>query len=490
MRNSLSHPLQIAEVVIKHGYGKLGITFCPGKRQAHAASGVWFRDLDTDIKAISEWNATAIVTLVTDRELDALGVNEFRDVVTRYHMDWYHLPINDGCAPDFAFEERWTKRGEELRARLRDGANILVHCKGGLGRAGTIAARLLVELEVGCEEAVRLVSRARPGAIETDTQMRHVMACRSAVEHQPDRSLASSRDRAIGAMLGLAVGDAVGATLEFRRRDSYPPLTDMIGGGPFRLAPGEWTDDTAMAIGLAEALLSPSGFAETDLMSRFVDWRDNGAYSCAGKCIDIGLTVSAALRRYKRDGNPIAGSSAANSAGNGSLMRLSPVAVRHWTDRSRLREIAARQSRTTHGAAEAVDACVGFAEILADAIAGEPRSRVMRSRKMGHHHRITAILEGEWRNKHRGEIGSSGHVAHSLEAALWCVARSGTFEQAVLRAANLGEDADTTAAITGQLAGALYGASAIPSAWLARLAWVTRLKDLAAGLFVASVDKP
>ena len=280
-------------------------------------------------------------------------------------------------------------------------------------------------------------------------------------------------------MLGLAVGGALGTTLEFSARDTRPRLTDLIGGGPFKLKPGEWTDDTAMALALMDSLNANPRLDEADLIRRFVAWHETGEYSCTGTCFDIGNTVRSALQRFKRSGEPFAGSADPMSAGNGSLMRLAPAAIRHWQDRAKLRDVAARQSRTTHGAPEAVDACVAFAEVLADAIAGYPRSQVLRVRDYPYAGQIGAIMAGSWRGKRRSEIRSSGYVAHSLEAALWCVGRTTCFADAVLLAANLGEDADTTAAITGQLAGALYGVNGIPDKWLGQLAWRERIEEMA-----------
>lgn len=305
------------------------------------------------------------------------------------------------------------------------------------------------------------------------------MQVRGEVEWLPDRSEAEIADRAMGALLGLAVGDALGTTLEFCARDSQPRLTDMAGGGPFALKAGEWTDDTAMALALMDSLNADPQLDETDLMRRFVSWHETGAYSCTGTCFDIGLATRSALQRYKRTGQPLAGSTDPMSAGNGSLMRLAPVAIHHWQDRSGLRDVAARQSRTTHAAPEAVDACVAFAEVLADAIAGVPRSQVLRPGDYPYAGQIGPIMAGSWRGKRRSEIHSSGYVAHSLEAALWCVGRTSSFADAVCLAANLGEDADTTAAITGQLAGALYGAQVIPAGWLTKLAWRERIERMA-----------
>ena len=483
MRTSQTHPLQIAEVrpatSLGPGLGRIGLTFCPGKQQADAMTGGWARDLGLDLDAVAAWNAAVIVTLVEDHELDSLGVPQLGAEVAARHMDWLHLPIADVSAPDAGFEAAWTQAGEGLRARLRAGFGVLVHCKGGLGRAGTIAARLMVELGCDPAEAVKAVRAARPGAIETQDQWHHVQAVQPVLEPQPDRSPTAIRNRAAGALLGLAVGDAIGTTLEFKPRDSQPRLTGMTGGGPFRLQPGQWTDDTAMALALAASLEHDPQLDEADLMRRFTAWWETGECSCTGTCFDIGVTTSQALSRWQQTGDPFAGSTRPDTAGNGSLMRLAPVAIAHWRDGASRRNIAARQSRTTHAAPEAVDACVAFADLLAEAVAGEPRSTVLRPRDGDFAGAIAAIMTGSWRDRPRDAIRSSGYVAHSLEAALWCVGRTASFADAVLLAANLADDADTTAAITGQLAGALYGLDGIPADWRATVAWEARIVAMA-----------
>ena len=478
-RTSLTHPLQIAIVHPGPGLGRIGITFCPGKHQPSSATGSWARDLNLDVRAIADWGAAAVLTLVEGHELTALKVEGLGAAVEARSMDWLHAPIPDVSTPDAAFEAQWVEIGEGLRDRLRAGFDVVVHCKGGLGRAGLIAARLMVELGVEPTKSVAEVRKARPGAIETPAQERHVLACRPVPERQPSTSADAIRDRAVGALLGLAVGDAIGTTLEFKSRDTYPLLTDMIGGGPFGLKPGQWTDDTAMALALADSLAACSGIDEQDLLARFVDWWRRGTYSCTGRCFDIGGTTAQALRRWETTKADHCGSTDPASAGNGSLMRLSPVAIRFWNDRPALRDAAARQSRTTHAAPEAVDACILYAEMLADAIEGRPRSEVLRSRGKGWAGKLEAVADGSWRGKPRGDVDASGYVVAALEAALWSVSRAPAYDRAVLHAANLGQDADTTAAIAGQLAGALGGRSSISQTWLARLAWRDRLEKVA-----------
>lgn len=482
-RTSKSHPLQIAELNTKPGGGRIGITFCPGKRDSGAMTGAWDRNIDIDLDRIAEWEAVAVVTLLENHEINSLGVPGLGEKVRDRHMSWYHLPIRDGSVPSPEWEEKWVNASTELRGILAAGFNILVHCKGGLGRAGTVAARLLVELGHEGPEAIAATRKVRPGALETVEQEQYVLSAGRPDQEIPANGEAAQRDRAIGVLVGLAVGDALGTTLEFSRRDSARRLDDMVGGGPFCLKPGEWTDDTAMALALADSLEACDRLDPRDLADRFVAWRDEGRYSSNGACFDIGITTTRALSRYLSDGNPLAGSTDAQSAGNGSLMRLAPVAIRYWNDPAQRQQAAALQSRTTHGAEEAVDACVGFADLLADAISGKPRETVLGPRSFDGAETVAAILAGGWGGKARHEVQSSGYVIHTLEAAIWCVGRTGNFRDAVLLAANLGDDADTVAAVTGQLAGALYGASSIPGAWLEKIALGGRISSFASRLF-------
>ena len=462
------------------------MTFCPGKTQPDASTGGWARDLALDLDVIAAWGASAVVTLLELHEFDILRVPTLGQEVARRHMSFVHLPIPDGSVPGKAFEAAWVMEGEGLRARLRDGASVLLHCKGGLGRTGMIAARLLIELGVPQNVAIERVRRARPGAIENAAQMAHVRAASALPEPSPATESAALEDRAVGALLGLAVGDALGTTLEFQHRDDAAHrLVDIVGGGPFSLPAGCWTDDTSMALALADSLLAYHRFDSKDLMQRFLSWWQNGAYSPTERCFDIGGTTRAALSRFKVNGNPMAGSTDPDSAGNGSLMRLAPVAIRHWKDAAARRVVAAEQSRCTHAAAEAVDACVLYADLIAEAIAGRRRSEILAPRDFDGAPTIAALAGGAWRGRHRSEIRGAGYVVRSLEAALWCIGQTADFSEAVVLAANLREDADTTAAITGQLAGALYGASAIPHEWRSKLAWGDRIESTARRLFRA-----
>jgi protein-tyrosine phosphatase len=201
-RTSLTHPLQIAEVRASPAHGRIGITFCPGKQDMDAMSGAWARDLSTDLDAIVAWGATALVTLVEPSELSTLKVADLGPMALARGLDWRHLPIPDFSVPSPAFERRWLADGHDIRAKLRAGEDVVVHCKGGLGRAGMIAARLLVELGVEPEAAIRTVRAVRKGAIETHGQLALV---RRTVAIPPD-GLDVAALRKVGGQLGSNPG--------------------------------------------------------------------------------------------------------------------------------------------------------------------------------------------------------------------------------------------------------------------------------------------
>jgi ADP-ribosyl-[dinitrogen reductase] hydrolase len=352
---------------------------------------------------IAAWNAAAVVTLLEDQE-HALGIAQLGQEVRRRHMEWHHLPIADISVPSERFESTWADDTSRIQSLLERGWNVLIHCKGGLGRAGMIAGRLLVQLGTDPERAIEMVRAARgPGAIETSAQERWIGAGRASPPVQPSREMNAIRDRAVGALLGLAIGDAVGTTIEFQPKPEYAVVDDIVGGGPFRLKLGQWTDDTAMALALAESLIAHPEFDPADLMARFVDWYRNATYSCTGTCFDIGNTVRAALNRFERTGETFAGLADPKSAGNGALMRLSPVAIRYWSDRQKMRDTAALQTRITHGASEAVEATSLFAEMLADAISGKSPDEILAPRAGSFIGKIEAIATGNsWRDTRLG----------------------------------------------------------------------------------------
>ncbi len=301
----------------------------------------------------------------------------------------------------------------------------------------------------------------------------------------------SREDRYAGCLLGLAAGDAVGTAVEFRPPGTFAPVTDLTGGGPFGLEPGQWTDDTSMALCLAESLLETGGFDPADQMRRYVRWWREGHLSSTGRCFDIGNTVRAALARFEATGEPFSGSTDPRSAGNGSLMRLAPAAMRYADDPARAVESCGESSRTTHGARTCVDACRYFGGLLVGALGGADKETLLSPRYAPVEGlweaaplcpEIDAVAAGSFKVKDPPEIRGTGYVVDSLEAALWAFHRSSAFREGCLLAVNLGDDADTTAAVYGQIAGAHYGASGIPGGWLDRLAAADLIREMSSGL--------
>ena len=290
-------------------------------------------------------------------------------------------------------------------------------------------------------------------------------------------SLLASKFR--GALLGLALGDALGTTLEFSARDSKPKVTKLTGGGPFNLKSGQWTDDTSMALCLAHSLIRCEESVLADQIKLYWYWWREGAFSVNGECFDIGNTVMSALYKYETEKNVYAGSTSPDTAGNGSLMRVAPAALFAFSSPKEVARICGESSRTTHGAVEAVDACRYFGVLIHGAIRGVPK------------HKLTTELytptKGMWdgraalapkvveaalnaHKKTRDQIKSSGYVIDTLEAAIWAFHHTDTFEDGAVLAVNLAGDADTVGAVYGQLAGAYYGEMQINPEWIRELA--------------------
>ncbi|MGZ3745466.1 MAG: ADP-ribosylglycohydrolase family protein [Pseudobdellovibrionaceae bacterium] len=305
---------------------------------------------------------------------------------------------------------------------------------------------------------------------------------------QFNRALRTNRaelGRFRGCLLGLACGDAVGTAVEFKVRGTFKPVTDMVGGGPFNLNIGEWTDDTSMALCLAASLIERGQFDAKDQMEKYCLWMNTGYMSSNGRFFDIGHATLKALRRFQQTGVPFLGSTDKYSAGNGCLMRLAPIPMFFYPNKDSVIDMAANSSRTTHAAHECIEASQLFGAILFMALSGGHKEDILLGHGITHldSDALTAIAQGEYRNKKIYEVRGSGYVVESLEAALWCFWHTHTFQGAILQAANLGDDADTTAAICGQIAGAYYGEANIPSHWKKRLVMKNEILSMADKLY-------
>ena len=301
-------------------------------------------------------------------------------------------------------------------------------------------------------------------------------------------------ERFRGSLLGLAAGDALGTTVEFRPRGSFAPVETIVGGGPFGLRAGEWTDDTSMALCLAESLIEREGFDPADQMGRYLRWWREGHLSSNGRCFDIGVTVSGALQRFEQTGEPFSGSTDPKTAGNGSIMRLAPVPLLFQRDPALAVETAADSSRTTHGADEAVDGCRYLAALIVGALGGAAKEELLSDHfapvegmwaRAPLAPKLAEVASGSFKRREPPEIKGSGYVVRSLEAALWAFAKSNSFREGALLAVNLGDDADTTGAVYGQLAGAFYGERGIPDHWRALLAKRDLIASMAERLYEA-----
>ena len=292
-------------------------------------------------------------------------------------------------------------------------------------------------------------------------------------------------------MLGHAVGDALGVPVEFCTREELAqnPVTDMMGWGSYDVPPGCWSDDTSMALATLDSLGS-NRIDYAQIMNNFVAWYYRGEYTPEGKMFDIGGSCRAAIRRYQESDvkSPLeCGLSDEHSNGNGSLMRIHPMAlylfVRGEEEKAAV-EVIHKVSSLTHAHARSRIACGVYAHILWELLSSPRRASVLYGLK-----RAKKFYRENLKDSEKDElllfedeifklseelpsdekIESSGYVLDTLRAAIWCLLTSGSYEECVLKAVNLGEDTDTVAAVAGGLAGALYGMDAIPSAWLAEL---------------------
>lgn len=273
----------------------------------------------------------------------------------------------------------------------------------------------------------------------------------------------SSHDKCAGAFVGLAIGDALGAPVEFSPRGTFDEVTGYRSGGRFKLPSGAWTDDTAMALCLAESLIEHEGLDQKDLLERFCRWAEHGENTSTGVSVGIGQNTLRALGDFRRNGNLVAQPFGRKNDGNGSIMRLAPVASYFADNIEQALEAAKAQSVTTHSSSIATESCELLTELLVRLINDEDFEQVLRS-----------VTQKDWCdpissafsvNLHalpKEAIRSTGYVVDTLHAAIWSVATTDNFESAVLKAVNLGDDADTVGAVAGQIAGAIYGYSNVP----------------------------
>ncbi len=277
------------------------------------------------------------------------------------------------------------------------------------------------------------------------------------------------KNRYLGAMLGLAVGDALGAPVEFKERGSFPAVTAMEAGGPFNLQKGQWTDDTSLALCLGLSLVEKNGFDPYDQIERYIRWFREGYMSCTGNCFDIGNTTKAALLRYEENKDIYAGS-VDDPPTNGSLMRLAPVPLFYFKNLEETIKYAGLSSKVTHAPVNCIKTCEDLALYIHLALQGKSKTEIFKDSSID----FTKTYE---------QVSGKGTALECLEGAMWCFYHSSSFDEGVKLAVNLGDDTDTTAAVFGQIAGSFYGVEGIPEYLLNDL-WDKKLiEDVALKLF-------
>jgi ADP-ribosyl-[dinitrogen reductase] hydrolase len=288
----------------------------------------------------------------------------------------------------------------------------------------------------------------------------------------------AKEDRCLGAWFGLAIGDALGAPIQFMDRDTYQLVTGYTSGGRYKLEPGYWTDDTSMALCLAESLIEHGNYVPQDFGDRLVRWVDDGYNSSLPQCFDIGKTTLRAIGNIKRDGYENSGVGGEQACGNGSIMRLAPVPIFYRTNLSKALSISVAQGEITHTHPVTTQACSILCSIILAGIENGTKDAVLNAIPQdtaNYDEKLHPIIKDRFRQKKRDEIRSDTYVISTLEAALWSVWSTDNFHDAMLLAVNLGHDADTVGAVTGQIAGAIYGYSEIPTDWVHQLAEQDRI---------------
>jgi ADP-ribosylglycohydrolase len=439
-------------------------------------------------------------------QLIAAGVNYFLDLTSPGELPPYEqlLPARTADRRDLIYvrkpivdhsipgqRQHMADILEYLRRALADGHCVYVHCRAGIGRTGTVVGCHLVERGATGAQALRRLnvlwrasqrSRSYPAVPETPEQTDYVrtwgLASPAAEDLAPGELEAAKnlRDRYLGALVGLAVGDALGASVQYRKVGSFTPLGDLIGGGPFELARGAWSDDTAMALCLAESLLECGGSDAADQVGRYRKWQQQGYLSATGQCVGITAAVTKALATAQWTGKMHAGSHDPARLDKEALSRTAAPALFAFADPARAVELAAETCRTTHQAPIVLDACRYFAGLVLGALRGVSKQTLLGPlfapaagiwQRTPLKQPVLAVAQGSFASKSAGEVSGAGNILDALEAALWAFARARNFREGALQAVNLGGDADVTGAVYGQLAGAYYGVTALPATWRA-----------------------
>lgn len=500
---SQNAPLRIASVPVGARAGAVGITLCPGKWQADSSSGAWQRDLLTDLGAIAGWGAAAVVSLMPAHELQAVRAADIGENCELLEMEWYHLPIRDVDVPDAAFEAAWVYAGLRLRHHLRQGRNVLLHCRGGLGRSGMIAARLLAELGWTAADAIAAVRAQRPGAIQTAAQERHVRQHAQPIDAETDAGHA----RVLGCILGGAVGDAFGYEIEFANwpaiQRAYGPAglqEPVLHGGQLVVS-----DDTQMSLFTLEALtlvLQAGGSSRAcqdvpttihALRQAYLRWGETqGLAPASQREPQATLHLNPAMRQRRAPGNTCMSAVRSgalggctrpvnDSKGCGAVMRTAPIGLIEGIAPELALKLGCMAGALTHGHLDGWAPAGVMAALVQRLNSGmgldDACEKVLAlcTRTLGHDHADTMTLaraalrlatdnEPLW--VARAALGQGWTGDEALAIALHAVLSQARFEDVIRVAANHDGDSDSTASIAGQLWGTYHGILGIPHRWI------------------------
>ena len=509
-KTSVSHPLKINPVSIPDGGGKIGLTFCPGKKHVGSYSGKWDREIGLDLEQVKAFGAKALVTLMEGHELEAVKVPValLAERAKECGLEWHHLPIKDVNVPDERFEDLWTYSGLRLRSILVRGDNIVVHCLGGLGRTGTIGARLLVEFGDEPEVAIKRIREARPNSIETQAQEQYVKHCRPVT---CARVVGAPEERVLACLLGGAIGDGFGYEVEFR---DLSAIRERFGHAGIRtpvLHKGKLvvSDDTQMTLFTLEGLLASLkhgaeclDFVIPSVREAYLDWYQTQVGGKTSAVRGGWLIHQQVMRVQRAPGNTCM--SALRAGGNGSMqkpandskgcggaMRTAPLGLVPSIDAGTAFRLGAEAAALTHGHPSGYLSGGMVAALVRSLIDGTALTRrpgtysdgaidkcwgTMRTYN-NHDETLQAIekalnLAATGVKEHpegMGGLGGGWVGEEALAIALYSVLFAESFVEAISIAANHSGDSDSTASIAGQLWGAAHGLAGMPHEWVTSL---------------------
>ncbi len=416
-------------------------------------------------------------------------------------VDYARMPVRDVGIPS---KEYMVKILDTIDNAIANNHTVYVHCRGGIGRISVVSGCFLIRHGMSGEQALEALQKLfstssdntipkTPGTYE---QQHFIKTWKEKGEEEVyldiKESPAKTLRRYKGCLIGLAIGDALGVSVESLSIGQFKPITGMLGGGRFNLKQGEWSDATALALCVAESLVESREFKDSDIMNRFIKWRNDGHLSCIGRCVGIEYTVLRALEVFEQTGNNELEKLNPYSADNTSLVRVAPIAMFYRKNHEAAIRFAEKNSFLTHGSKTAADACRYFTGILIGALNGINKNMLLSDlyspiqtlwEKEKLQPAIELIAKGSFKRRFPPSIKSTNYVVDSLEAALWAFYRSADFKEGALMLANLGDDASTACAIYGQLAGAFYGISDLPIEWTEKLAMNKNIEEFATRLF-------